>query len=85
MDQIEPNGLKWTYVDWNGLKCYIDVIQLERNNNKCYALDFWYYIDLCTPTHQEARKLVWVWTVGMFGFGYYGGLKGKRGERGHWG
>ena len=35
MDQSKPNGTK----------CYADVAQQNYSNNKCYALDFRYYID----------------------------------------
>ena len=39
------NGPKWTKMDPSGLKCYVDVTQLERGNNKCYTLVFRYYIN----------------------------------------
>lgn len=29
----------------NGNKCYADVTQQNQSNNKCYALDFRYYMD----------------------------------------
>ena len=35
MDQSKPNGTK----------CYADVAQQNYSNNKCYTLDFRYYID----------------------------------------
>ena len=56
MDWMEQSGLKWiewTNMDWsspnrsNGLKCYFDVAQHERNNNKCFTLTFrYFYIDI---------------------------------------
>lgn len=48
MDRIDWNGPNWTEVDqnWlNGPKCYADVTQKKRRNNKCYAIIFKYYID----------------------------------------
>ena len=66
--QNGPNGLKWTtldwvvWMDWSGLKCYIDVAQKEYNNNKCYISIFIYYIDFLNKFSkgENLKMLLWV-------------------------
>ena len=76
--QNGPNGLKcialdWmVWMDWSGLKCYIDVAQKEYNkfppqkkeynNNKYYISILIYYIDFLNKfsKRENLKMLLWV-------------------------
>lgn len=46
LNEIRLNEPKWTELNGNGPKCYVDVAQQEYDDNKCYTLIFKYYIDV---------------------------------------
>lgn len=44
--KIDQSGPKWADLNPSGLKCYADMNQLERSNDKCKTLVFRYYINM---------------------------------------